>query len=171
MRRIARPGLVATAMLLAASGLEGQAPGNPRRAALEAAYAALLEAAAAGDVAGLERTVAAATLAAARAQLAKARRVLDRETARAFTEDFPDLHRLEHLRVFTAGASAALLYRGPADPEPDGTPLVTFVYLKFVEEGGGWRYAGLLTRELPKLGADGTPTEFSLDMVPEVLRP
>lgn len=84
----------------------------------------------------------------------------------AFAEDMPDLAGLAFVEAWTGGDGAAALYRG----EGDGEGQVLFVYVKVLNEGGDYRFDGLMDIDDVAVQPDGAPTRFDLDALSPELR-
>lgn len=140
--------LLAALACFAASAEEGP---EALRHSLEAAYADLRGALGTGEKARLPEVMSAWTRATLHNNYASGGRAFDAAAMAAFARQAPDLARHRFVRVRRNGPTAT--GRWQCD-NPDAPQALDVVDIRFVEEGGRWKYDGLALSSQPKGGAE-----------------
>lgn len=134
------------------------------REMVEAAYERMLEASASADQERLQAALSRRLFRQIREQLA-----LSDDAIEAFASDLPALSELEFVDAWGHGGEAAALYRSEASPDDDGTARISFVFVKAVDDGDGFRHDGVFQHEEVATDADGQPTRFDPAVLPDEL--
>lgn len=140
---------------------------EPLQQKLERAYSELAEACKKGDLQLVEKRGSSRWLAGVKNNYASSKLAFGPEQVKEMAENLPGLDRKGFVKVLQRGPTAGLVYAADSD-ERDATnrQRVTFTFVKFVKEGGSWKFHGLMQMGDLKYRAPGLLTEFSEKNLP-----
>ena len=80
----------------------------------------------------------------------------------------PKISKLSFVKVAHEGATAALIYSKDTKESYQPGPNITFILIKFVNSGSGWKYSGLYSETSSKYNANGSVKQLNLSsLAPE----
>jgi hypothetical protein len=86
---------------------------------------------------------------------------------KSMTEFLPKLEKFEFLELRQIGPTAGLLYSQVLAGDGDDKDFMEFVFLKFVNEGNGWRFHGADSHAEEKVASDGTLASYDFTKLDE----
>ena len=133
------------------------------RRALEQAWLAHVIAVGSGKESELEKTTSSYYFATMRNNVARSGRTLTPENIVALGTFFPDLNTTNFVTVIENGPTAALVHaRESKQTDSTNQPRVDYLFLRFVDEGRGWKVDAYAIVNAPKYQTDGSLAPFRL---------
>lgn len=147
--------------VLLAAGPPRAGAGPSLRPVLEKAWKAYLAAGKSGKPSELEKTMSSFRFGTMKNQLAAVKRSLTPEFIRSIAENAPDVSKADFVTLLEKGSTAGLVYVADSEEKDDGgKPRITFIFIKFLNEGSGWKVDGAMNIGSPKFRDDGRRMEF-----------
>ena len=138
----------------------------PLRRALEQAWLAHVIAVGTRNEADLQKTMSSYYFAATRNRMARGG-ALSAEQIALYGKFFPDLNRTPFVTMLEQGPTAALVYSSDAEQPGSKDPRMNYHFLRFSDEGRGWKVDGHAIVNSPKYRADGSREPFKLPNTPD----
>ena len=153
--------ILSLGMFLAYSSPAGAAD-HPLRVTLETAWKDFVAASESGKESELEKSMSSFYFATLRNNLARAGRPMTPENLSLVTRRAPDSGSTSFVTVLENGPTAGLVHvRDSSQKDASGKPRVEFVFVKFVNEGQGWKVDGRTSIHALKYQDDGKLAPFN----------
>ena len=142
-------------------------PESDLRKALQDVYAQFLEAIESEDEYIIQRTMSSNAYGKNKNYFADLRAPFSSEMKKS-AKFMPELSKLRFVKTVQKGPTAALIYSKDIKDQYQPGPGIQFIFIKFVNEGIGWKYDGMYSETTSKYNPDGSKKQFSLSsLAPE----
>lgn len=151
--------LVPLMLLLSICYCTSRSPDSELRKALQDSYNQYLSSLQSEDEEKIRNTMSSHAYAVSKNDCANLKTSFVKEEKKAI-RFMPKISKLDFVKIVHAGSTAALLYSKDTKEEHMPGPSITFILIKFVDEGSGWKYDGVYSETTSKYRADGSQKQF-----------
>lgn len=166
LRFMERPFCYAAILAVFLCGCSSETGDVPRQE-LEEAYTLFANACKEGDLAAVRNRSSSFWFASVRNSYVSLGKEFSGEQITQMADHFPSLDGKDFVKILQQGPTAGLLYVAKsAESDASDKARVTFIFIKFVNEDGGWKFHGAMETDSAKHQKDGSLTEFTTDDLP-----